>query len=272
MANASPCYGRLVRIDKKDGASFKLNTDRIDGRTAAEDLRPIFLRNAVLSGAAGSSYFEAGGTKVFAAVFGPRPSPSSNAVEASVVCDVRWADFGRSRGSTAQEGERRNPAVSDFATDEEREFAAMLTRTLTATIRLDSYPKSRIEVSAFVLEDDGSAFAAVITAAVMALADAGVEIRDLVSSSCAALLDGKLVLDPCADEEKKADGTVMLAYMPTFALVTDVIQTGEMELHQVTEALRLCSSSAAKISELMRTALTKHARKLLKKRKARIAS
>lgn len=46
----------------------------------------------------------------------------------------------------------------------------VLSQTLSAAVRLDQYPKSLIDLSILVLEDDGSAFAAAVTCASIALA------------------------------------------------------------------------------------------------------
>lgn len=255
-------YGPLCRVGTQTSSSTASDGTRGDGRSAWDELRPIFLRGAVLSAAAGSSYFEAGGTKVFCAVYGPRPSPSSSSIDANIVCDVRWAEFARAHAAD------RGGRGAEFATNEERELGGSLARTLSTVVRLHLYPKSRIEVSAFVLEDDGGAFAAVITAASLALADAGIELLDLTSGCAAAIVDGSLVLDPNAREEATASGTVLVSYMATSGKVTDVIQTGEMETEQVIEAVLMSCGGAAQITGLMRTCLGKQARKLLKKRKA----
>jgi exosome complex component MTR3 len=57
---------------------------------------------------------------------------------------------------------------------------------LEVSVNLDKFPKSVIDVYALVLEDDGSALAAAIICGSLALADAGVELYDIVSA-CAAV-------------------------------------------------------------------------------------
>lgn len=266
MSRPAISYGRYVRVVPTSGAPREKER-RPDGRSSREEQRPIFLKGGVLSNARGSAYFEAGGTKVFCAVHGPRASPASSSTEGVVHCDVRWAEFARMQGTGGREVSRRSQSNAEIATNEERELASSLVRTLTATIRLSSYPKSRIEVSAFVLEDDGCAFSAVITASILALADAGVELCDLVSSASAAVVDGEIIVDPCAREEDQSTGSVLVSYMPSFGMVMDVMQTGEIAPVQLIDALRLCTDTATQISGLMRNALVKRASKLIKKNK-----
>lgn len=258
-------YGPLCRVAPPQAAKISDATSRSDGRSSWDELRPIFLRGSVLSAAAGSAYFEAGGTKVFCAVHGPRAWASSS-IDAVIHSEVRWAHFsGRHAAELgAAAGERSR--INEAASNEERELGASLSRTLSTVTRLEMYPKSRIEVCAFVLEDDGGAFAAVVTAASLALADAGIELFDLTAGSTAAVVDGKVVLDPSSAEEDRASGTVMVAYMATAGKVTDFLQTGEIEVEQLSEAIQLGCSGATQVCGLMRACLEKQAKKLLKKR------
>lgn len=249
-------YGPLVRVLPEEKQS-KSKARGPCGRKEADELRPIYIRGSVISKAAGSSYFESGGTKVFCAVHGPRPSPSSHSIDAVIQCEVRRASFS---GAVALDRQ------GEYATDEERELSASLARTLTAVTRLSIYPKSRIEVSAFVLEDDGGAFAGVITAASLALADAGIEMLDLTAGGTAAILNGKVLLDPSAKEEREAEGTVMVGYMTSSGRVADLMQTGEVEVEKLQEAIRLCCGGATKVCGLMRKCLVKEATKTFKKR------
>lgn len=258
-------YGPLCRVSAPAAAKASDPAVRTDGRPSWDELRPIFLKASVLSSAAGSAYFEAGGTKVFCAVYGPRAWASSS-IDAVIQSEVRWAHFsGRHAAELGAAGGERS-RINESASNEERELGASLARTLSTVTRLAMYPKSRIEVSAFVLEDDGGAFAAVVTAASLALADAGIEMLDLTAGSTAAVVDGKVVLDPNSEEEEKASGTVMVAYMANAAKVTDLLQTGEIEVEQLSEAIQLGCSGATQVCRLTKACLEKQAKKLLKKR------
>jgi exosome complex component MTR3 len=269
-------YGPLVRVGKLANESgpnaIKASSEgRADGRTAWDEMRPIFLRGSVLSTAAGSAYWEAGETRIYCAVHGPRASASPIPITGSLVCEIRWAKFAGSErvdrtsvgggGTGIASGRSEVTASEAHATDQERELGATLSRVLSAGVRLESYPKSKIEVVVFVLEDDGSALAGAVTAASMALADAGIEMYDLMSGCNAASIDGKVVLDPCSEEESLADSTVFVACMPSLGLITNIIQTGEMELATLAEAVKVCSDGADRITELVRSSLIKQTSK-----------
>ena len=60
------------------------------------------------------------------------------------------------------------------------EMSNLIRRSTEAAILLILYSKSRIEISVFVLADDGGRLCAGINAATLALVDAGIPLRDMV--------------------------------------------------------------------------------------------
>jgi 3' exoribonuclease family, domain 1 len=121
-------YGDLARIATPSSAKAKeaaasASRARRDERTARDELRPIYLRGAVLSGAAGSAYYEAGATKLFCAVHGPRAAGSgapADAAAAQLACEVRWAGFARAAGVDTRAGSGPG-AATGAAADRERD-------------------------------------------------------------------------------------------------------------------------------------------------------
>lgn len=95
-----------------------------------------------------------------------------------------------------------------FKDDEEKEAAAMIVEALATSVRLEKYPKSLIDLHVTVLEvchaqrefelaawtydhlfqDDGSVLAAAITCSALALADAGIEMTDVVAAATVVCL------------------------------------------------------------------------------------
>jgi exosome complex component RRP41 len=65
------------------------------------------------------------------------------------------------------------------------ETAHMLKQALEASVLLQLYPKSRIEVAVCILADDGGRLCAAINAATLALMDAGIPMKDFVCA-CSA--------------------------------------------------------------------------------------
>lgn len=61
-------------------------------------------------------------------------------------------------------------------------MAGQLLATLEAAVLLHTFPKSNVDVYCLILESGGSDLAVCISAASLALADAGIEMTDLVSA------------------------------------------------------------------------------------------
>lgn len=115
-----------------------------------------------------------------------------------------------------------------------------------------------------VLESGGSDSAALVTAASVALADAGIELYDLVpachvSRSTAGSTGGTLLLDPSAPEVAACDGGLLLAQMPTHNEVTLMSMTGSWGLGGAQEAVGLALGGCAQLKEVMKAALVEKA-------------
>ncbi len=78
----------------------------------------------------------------------------------------------------------QNPARAQ--SDAERELSAALASALAGAVRLGSFPKASVDVFCVVLEADGGELPAAAAAAALALADAGIEMGDLVAA-CAVV-------------------------------------------------------------------------------------
>lgn len=89
------------------------------------------------------------------------------------------------------------------------EISHLLKRALEATILLQLYPKSKIEVQVVVLADDGGRLSAVINAASVALVDAGIPVKDILcacSAGYAGQADEKTLVDLNRQEESSFAG------------------------------------------------------------------
>jgi len=176
----------------------------------------MFVDTKVLSQARGSCYVEIGSTKLMAAVFGPRQSDRKFVFSETgrLQCDVRYASFAAGGGAKQEQ------------TVVERAMAAAITQALEPAVQLDKFPKAVVEVVIFVMEAGGGELAAAITAASMALADAGVEMHDLVAACSVARCGNQLLLDPTSPEATSADASALVALMPAHTKVTQLSLTG----------------------------------------------
>ncbi|XP_068267455.1 exosome complex component MTR3 [Nyctibius grandis] len=186
-------------------------------------LQPLFAQAGVLSQSEGSAYVELrGGTKVLCSAWGPREAaePGAAAAEGQLLCEFRRAPF-------AGRGARGRPGAEAAA---EREAAAAVREALGPAVRLERYPRARLTVSAVLLQDGGSALAAAVTAAALALADAGVEMYD-VAVGCGLCRApgpaGPWLLQPGEAEERRAVAHLTVALLPALNQVSAVLGSGQ---------------------------------------------
>ncbi|MCK4474548.1 exosome complex exonuclease Rrp41, partial [Candidatus Bathyarchaeota archaeon] len=158
---------------------------RLDGRKP-DQLRPIKIEVAILANADGSAYIQQGKNKILAAVYGPKeahPKHLSLPDRTRLRCRYHMAPF------SVQE--RKSPAPSR----RERELSKVIRESLEPSIFLEYYPRTSIDIFIEVLQADGGTRCASITAASLALADAGIPMRDLVAACAAGKIDDTIVLD-----------------------------------------------------------------------------
>ena len=129
---------------------------------------------AVDAAADGSCRLEMGNTAVEAIVHGPRERRGPREEGASEACECE-VSYGSSAFAT--EGARAARRVDRRALA----HAETLAKILEEVVMVDSMPRCALRVRVTVLCDDGGARAASANAAVLALADAGVPLRDTAS-------------------------------------------------------------------------------------------
>ncbi|XP_060109885.1 exosome complex component MTR3 [Heteronotia binoei] len=217
-------------------------------------LQPLFARVGLLSQAKGSAYVELdGGTKVLCAVAGPREAAGggggapSREPRGRLVCEFRRAPF-------SGRGARGRPS------DREPELSLALQEALEAAVRLARYPRAQVEVSALLLQDGGSALAAALCAAGLALADAGIELYDLVVSCalCKAPSSegGQWLLQPGEPEERAAAARLTVALLPSLNQVSGLLGSGEGgPPDSWAQAVRLGLDGCQRLYPLMRQSL-----------------
>ena len=193
---------------------------RADGR-AYNELRPIKIEAGVLKRADGSAYLEVGGNKILASVYGPRESYIRRLLKPNTgVIRVRYN-------------------MAPFSVDDRKE----------------SFPRSMVDVSIEVIEAEGGTRCAGITAAAVALADAGIPMKDIVVGCAAGKVNDQIVLDLSEKEDKEGQADVPIAIMPRTGEITLLQADGNLTEEEFEEALDLAMEGCMKISELQHEAL-----------------
>ncbi len=220
---------------------------RTDGRRF-DELRQIEARVGVLKNADGSAYFRLGDTIAIAGVFGPRkvfPKHEEEAERAILRTKYCMAAF-----STT---ERSRPGPSRRST----EISMVIRHALMPVIFLDEFPKTTIDVHIEVLQADASTRCVGVNAAALALADAGIPMRDLVASCSAGKIAGQIVLDVAGKEDTNGELDLPVAYYPKKNEVTLMQMDGLVTKEEIKQIVDLALKGCEKIYEKQKEALKK---------------
>ena len=218
---------------------------RVDGRKP-DELRPLKIEVGVLANANGSAYIEQGKSKLLVAVYGPRelhPKHLALPDRALLRCRYHMAPFSVE--------ERKSPAPSR----REIELSKVIREALEPAILLDRFPRTAIDVFIEVLEADGGTRCAAVTAASVALADAGIPMRDLVVACAVGKVDGQIVVDLCDLEDKYGEVDMPVAYMPSKGVVTLLQMDGILTREEFEKAFKMALEACEKIYQVQKDAL-----------------
>lgn len=221
---------------------------RSDGRKN-DELRKIEAKVGVISSADGSSYFKIGNTTVISAVYGPRelhPKHLQDPEKSLLRCYYYMTTF--------SVPERKSPGPGR----REVELSAVIKRALEPAIFTREFPRTAIDVYTYVIEADAGTRCASICAASLALADAGIPMRDLVSAVAAGKVGDQIVLDLTKEEEDMENCTdVPIAYMPNKKWITLLQLDGEVSSEELREIIKLGIKGCLQIYEIQKDALKK---------------
>ncbi|MEA3488471.1 MAG: exosome complex exonuclease Rrp41 [Euryarchaeota archaeon] len=231
---------------KKEGEiEFIKDGKRVDGRSF-DELRNIKIDVGVLKRADGSCYFELGNNKVLAAVYGPRemhPRHAQDAKMAVVKFRYNMAPF--------SVDDRKRPGPDRRSV----EISKVSREALDPVILREYYPKAAIEVYVEILQSDAGTRTAGINAASVALADAGVPMKDLVSSVAVGKVGGEVVLDLNAVEDNYGEADMPIAMIARRNKITALQMDGHLTKDEFEKGLKLAMNACQQIYEMQRTAL-----------------
>jgi len=106
-----------------------------------------------------------------------------------------------------------------------------------------------IDVFIEVLQAEGSTRVASITAAAVALADAGIPMKDMVVGCSAGKYNGVIILDVGEDEDKEGEADMPIAIMPNLRRVVLLQMDGKLTHEEFKKAFDLALKGAYKLYE-----------------------
>ncbi|MBC7109932.1 MAG: exosome complex exonuclease Rrp41 [Archaeoglobi archaeon] len=218
---------------------------RIDGR-APDELRPMKIVVGPLNRADGSCYLEHGKNKVMAAVYGPRevhPKHLQEATHAIIRYRYNMAPF------SVEERKRPGPDRRSI------EISKVSREALESVILKEYFPRSAIDIFVEILQADAGTRVAALNAASVALADAGIPMRGLISACSVGKVDDTLVLDLCKEEDNYGQADMPVAILSNTGEITLLQMDGHLTREEFERALEMAIEGCKKIYRMQREAL-----------------
>ena len=221
------------------------NGKRLDGRKA-DELRKISIETGVLHRADGSCYLEWGNNKVMVAVYGPRealPKHTQNPLRAIVSARYNMAAF--------SVDERKRPGPDRRS----REISKVISEALEKVILLEKFPRASMDVCIEVLNAEAGTRCAGLTAAGVALADAGIPLKDIPVACAAGKIAGQVVLDLGKEEDNLGDADLPVAISPRTNEILLLQMDGHLTLEEFDKALDMAINGCHVISDFQKKAI-----------------
>ncbi len=222
---------------------------RFDGR-AMDECRPMTAKVGVIKNALGSAYFKIGNTIAYAAVYGPReiyPKFLSNPKKGVLRVNYNMMTF-------SGPGERNRPGPNRRA----KEISLVSKNALLPVVDLSKFPNSVVDVFIELPQTDAGSRCAGITAASMALADAGLVMKDMVPAVAVGMVGNTPVVDLSYHEEQPEGMEAVdipLAIIPSTGEITLLQMDGLIDKEQLVKVIELGKNACKTIAEVQRTAL-----------------
>lgn len=222
---------------------------RLDGRKV-DELREVEAKVGVIPRADGSAIFKIGDTVAYAAVYGPRslyPRFLQNPEKGILRCNYNMMPFSGCGERIRPGGNRRSKEIS-YVTE----------KALMTVIDLDEFPNAVVDVFIELPQTDAGTRCAGICAASMALADAGITMKDLVVSLSTGRVGDKILVDLTYEEEAYKEESVAdmpIAFLGRTGEITLLQLDGEMTKEDIKKAIELGKKAGQKLYELQIKAL-----------------
>jgi exosome complex component RRP41 len=147
--------------------------------------------------------------------------------------------------------ERKRPAPGR----REKEISMIITDCLEPVLFLELYPGTAFEVFIEVMDADGGTRCASTTVAALALADAGIPMRSLVTAVAVGKIDGQLITDLSGVEDKAGQADLPVA-ITWFNEEMSLLQfDGDMDLEELNHSLLNARSALNEIHQIQLNAL-----------------
>jgi exosome complex component RRP41 len=226
-----------------------LYTKREDGR-AFDELRPIEAKVGIIPNADGSAMYKSGDTVAIAAVFGPRilhPQHMQNSQKGILRVSYDMMTF--------SVYERKKPGSNRRS----QEISKVIEWALENCVDLSEFPNTVVDVFIQIPQADAGTRVAGINAAVMALAQAGVPMTEMISAVAVGKMDKTLVVDVNKEEEDYEEGEgatdIPVCFLSKSKKLALLQLDGKISPEELKKALEMGRKACEKIYEAQVKAL-----------------
>ena len=230
-------YGDVQMIDE--------NGLRMDGRKPG-DLRPISIETGVIPVADGSCRMVWGTNEAIVAVYGPMEAhPRKIQRQDRAVIDVAYNMAPFSTTDRIRPGFNRRS----------REISKVTKDALESVVLLELYPRSKIRVSIEIVSAEAGTRCVGLTAASVALADAGIPMTDMVISVASGKVNDVVVCDLNKEEDNYGEADLPMGILPNTGELVFLQMDGDLSPDEFKQACEYNVDAAMEVHKLMISAL-----------------
>ncbi|XWS76920.1 hypothetical protein CRYUN_Cryun01aG0218900 [Craigia yunnanensis] len=171
--------------------------------------------------------------------------------QALVRCEYSMANFSTGDRMRKPKGDRRSTEIS-----------LVIRQTMEACILTHLMPRSQIDIFVQVLQADGGTRSACINAATLALADAGIPMRDIVTSCSAGYLNSIPLLDLNYIEDSAGGPDVTVGILPKLDKVTLLQMDAKLPVDIFENVMGLAIEGCKAVANYIREVLLENTKQL----------
>lgn len=212
-----------------------------------DEMREIEAKVGVIKRADGSALFRIGESIAIAAVYGPRelhPRFLQNPETGILRCNYDMVSF--------SVPERKRPGPNRRSV----EISLVTEKALLPVLELKQFPNSVIDIFIEIIQANAGTRCAGISAASLALAHAGIPMKDLVAAISVGKVGNKILIDLDKEEEDVEDATdIPIAMTGRKNDITLLQLDGNVTKKDLIEAIKLAKEGCKKINETQKKVL-----------------
>jgi len=138
------------------------------------------------------------------------------------------------------------------------EISKLISEALENVVLTELYPRASIDVYIEILQANAGTRCAGLTAASVALADAGIPMRDIVPAIACGKADDTVLLDLNKEEDNFGQADVPLAIVPSTDDIVLLQMDGNMTREELDHGLDMAFNACHEVHEMQKDALKKH--------------